>query len=173
MHVLTEEEAAVPEGCRRCRQCLTVKPVGSFKCNNFHVDKPGVLCAACRRTNKHVRSMRMTAAELVDMVMLQPDHDMGPAEERQKRSGQKLRQRDVSDGVRRCTFCQRVRPFAAFDRDHKTVCGHLSFAIRELHGSLPHHDVAGLLNVRVDLHACIASAAMDLFSSTARFMQHK
>ena len=107
--VFADDAPQVPEGMRRCKQCLKPKPVASFVRNHRHSvdgEMRGDFCAPCTKTNKHARTRCMTASELIDMVMMQDDYDLKPAE---------------TESTLRCKFCLRSLPTRVFGRASYSV----------------------------------------------------
>ena len=94
----------VAEGMRRCKQCLKPKPVDSFvrhPTESAHGPPRGGFCAPCLKANSVARARGLTPAEVLEMVMVQQDYDLAPAE---------------TDKTVQCRFCLRMLPTSVFAR---------------------------------------------------------
>ena len=91
------------EGTQRCKQCLKAKPIASFvrDMRSLTGATRGDFCMPCIQTIKQARTRRLTAAEVIDMVIVQDDYDMKPAE---------------TQSMRQCNFCLRTKPTVMFGR---------------------------------------------------------
>ena len=99
----------VAEGMRRCKQCLKPKPVDSFvrhPTESAHGPPRGGFCAPCLKANSVARARGLTAAEVLEMVMVQEDYDLAPAE---------------TDKTVQCRFCLRMLPTSVFARYSASV----------------------------------------------------
>jgi hypothetical protein len=85
---------------------LKAKPTDSFPGNTFDKAREGMFCAPCMSINRVARTKGMTAAEVVDMIVVQDDYGLKPSD---------------SHETRICSFCKRERRVGHFGREAKVV----------------------------------------------------